>query len=131
LDGGAIVGRIPGMGRVLGTVGSGMHEFMEGVGNVAGHGEVDGAGQVIPFEGKAAVEGTSPVGGDGVERLEGVDEVLGVFLTNIFYTEVVDDKGEGDGSSGVAEETGSVGGGVPMELQVCLEAVVGKDAGLG
>ena len=108
------------MGRVLGSVGSWMHELVQCIGYVARHGEVDGAGLVIPFEGKAAVEGPGPVGGDGVEGLEGVDEVLGVFFADVFHAKVVYDKGEGEGSSGVAEETGSVGGGVAVELKVCL-----------
>ena len=114
------------MGRVLWTVRRGVHEFVQGIGYIAWHRQVDGACQVVPLEGEAAIEGAGPVGGDAVEGLEGVDEVLCVFFAYIFYPEVVDDKGEGDGSCGVAEETGCVGSGIlSMESEVFLEVVVG------
>ena len=38
----------------------------EGAGYISGHGYVAGSGNVIPFEGEAAVECAVPVGGDGV-----------------------------------------------------------------
>ena len=51
---------------------------------------------------------------------------------DVLDAEVVDDESEGDGPSGVAEETRSVGGGgVAVLCEVLLEAVVGEDAGLG
>ena len=66
MDGGAVVWWIPRVRRVLRTSGGGVHELVESIGDVAWHGEVNGAGVIIPFEGKAAVEGAGPVGGDGV-----------------------------------------------------------------
>ena len=131
LDGGAVVGWIPGVRGVLRTCGGHVHEFVECAGDVAWHGDVDGAGGVVPFEGEAAIEGAGPVGGDGVLCLESVDEMLCVFGADVFDAEVVDDECESDWSSGVAEETRRVFcGGVAVLGEMFLEAVVGENAGL-
>ena len=132
LDGGAVGGRVPVMRRVVGTCGGRVKKLVDGVGDIAGHGEIDGAGGVVPFEVETAVEGALPVGGGGVFGVESVDEMLGMLGTNVLDAEVVDDKSEGDGPSGVAEETRCVSsGGVAVKGEVFLEAVVCKDAGLG
>ena len=47
-----------------------MLETVEGFGNVSGHGELDGAGMVVPGESEATVLGAGPIGGDGVDFLE-------------------------------------------------------------
>ena len=44
-----------------------------------------------PRRGSGRSRGCCPVGGDGVERLEGVDEVLGVVVSDVFDSEVVND----------------------------------------
>jgi hypothetical protein len=41
-------------------------ETVEGFGDVAGHGELDGAGTIIPGQGKATKFGAGPVSGDSV-----------------------------------------------------------------
>ncbi len=79
------------------------------MGDEAGHGDVAGAGDIVPREGEAAVECAVPVVGESVERFEGVSELLGVVVPNILDAEVVDDEGESDRSRSVAEEAGSVG----------------------
>ena len=43
------------MWRMLGTVGGGVLELVKGTCNVAGHGEVDSAVVMVPFERDAAV----------------------------------------------------------------------------
>ena len=76
---------------------------------IVGHGYVAGACSVIPGNGKSTEEVTGPVDGDGVQCLEGLDEVVGVLLTNILDPKVVDNKGESDGLGGVLPERMSSG----------------------
>ena len=61
---------------------------------IFGHGDVTGVCGVVPVNGESAEEGTSPVDGDGVEFLEGLDEVVGVLLSDLLDAEVVYDEGE-------------------------------------
>ena len=113
------------MWRVLGAIVGGVGESVDGLGDVAGHGEVDGSGGVVPLESEAAVERAGPVGGNFILELEGVDQVLGVFGADVLHSEVVDNEGEGDGACGMVEEAGSVGGGgVAVFGEMVLEAVV-------
>jgi hypothetical protein len=70
--------------------------FVQRGGNAAGHRDVDSALLVVPFQGKATVEGAGPIKGNAAQGLDGVDEVAGVLLANIFDAKVVDDQGEGD-----------------------------------
>jgi hypothetical protein len=90
LDGDAIAGRDPGVGRVLGTGRKGVLEAFEGLLHIAGHGAVTGARVVIPVKAEAKVESAVPALGDVVEQAEGVGEVLGVFASNVANGEVVD-----------------------------------------
>jgi len=55
LDFGAIRGGSPGVRSMLGTLGTFVKVGFEGFFDVAGHGEVDGAGNVVPFESDAAI----------------------------------------------------------------------------
>jgi hypothetical protein len=58
-----------------------------------------------------------------------VDEMLCMLLADIFDPEVVDDEGKRDRASGVCEKTWSMfGRDVAVGGEVCLEAIVGKDA---
>jgi len=119
------------MGRVLGASGSGDAEASEDFGNVVGHGSVDGASLVIPFEGDSTVELTGPIGGDGVEALQGGDEVFCVGTSNVLDAKVIDDEGESDGTSGMTEKAGCVlCWDVAKGSEVGLESVVCEDAGL-
>jgi hypothetical protein len=52
-----------------------MLEFQLGFFNIAGHGHVDGACLIVPFEGHAEVAFARPFGGDVVQVLEGSDQV--------------------------------------------------------
>jgi len=131
LGGLAIGRRCPGVWCVLGAMGWVMLELMEGLFNVARHGHVDSAGDVVPLECHAKEAFAGPLGGDVIERRESVNEVLGMFLPNILDSKVVDDEAEGDGTGGMSEEAGSVfGGTVTVSGKVFDEAVVGEDAGL-
>ena len=47
------------------------------------HGDVKGACGIVPVNGESAEEGTGPVNGDGVDCLEGLDEVVGVLLAGV------------------------------------------------
>ena len=49
---------------------------------------------VVPVDGESTEEGTSTLNGDGVEFLEGLDEVVGVLFSDVLDAEVVYDEGE-------------------------------------
>ena len=61
---------------------------------IVGHEYVTGACGIVPGNGNSTEEGTDSFDGDGVQFLEGLDEVAGVLLANIFNPKVVDDEGE-------------------------------------
>ena len=86
---------------MLRAFGRRMLEFMKGCLEKFGHGYVAGACGVIPGNGKSAEEVTGPVDGYDVQFLEGLDEVVGVFLTDLLDPKVVDNEGENDGLGGV------------------------------
>ena len=57
--------------------------------------------------------------------------MLGVVFSDVFYSKVVDDEGESDGSRSVSKEAGSVGSGdVAVGAEVLGKALIGEDAGL-
>ena len=58
------------------------------------------------------------VNGEVIMFFEVLDEMIGVSLSNYFYSEVVNDEVEGDGTGNVAEESRGVAGG--------YVAIVGK-----
>ena len=66
LNGSAVVGSQPFVGRRLGSIGCRMLETVKGSFEVAGHGDVAGSINVVPFESEAKVFGTSLVGGDAI-----------------------------------------------------------------
>ena len=106
-------------------------EFMLGCLEIVGHGYVTGVCGVIPGNGKSTEEVTSPVDGDGVPFLEGLDEVVGFLFDKVLDTKVVDDEGESDGLGGVLTERRSSGnrGGSNMG-KMSFELVIGDAAGL-
>ena len=61
---------------------------------IFGHGDVTGVCGIVPVDGESAEEGTSPVNGDGVEFLEGLDEVVGILFSDVLDAKVVYDEGE-------------------------------------
>ena len=81
-----------------------MLKFVKGCLEIFGHGDVEGACGIVLVNGESAEEGTGPVDGDGIKRLEDFDEVVGVFLANILDHKVIDDKGENYGLGGVLSE---------------------------
>lgn len=81
-----------------------MGEFVESTSDVPGHGHVDMSELVVPCQGEAAVKGTGPINGDGVEELKCVDQVLGILAVDVFDSKVVHDKGKGDWASDMGEE---------------------------
>ena len=48
---------------------------------------------MVPVNGESAEEGTGPVYGDGVEFLEGLDEVVGVRFSYVLDPKVIDNEG--------------------------------------
>ena len=59
---------------------------------IFGHGDVTGVYGVVPVDGESSEEGTSPVDGDGVEFLEGLDEVVNVLFSDVLDAKVVYDE---------------------------------------
>ena len=98
---------------------------------IVGHGYVAGACGVVPDNGKSAEKGIGPVDGDGVQFLEGLDEVVGVFLADVIDPKVVNDEGENDGLGGVLpDRRGSGNRGKFKVGKVSFEPVVGDAASL-
>ena len=60
-----------------------MLEFEQGYLEIFWHGDVASACSIVPVKGESAEEGTGPVNGDGVEFLEGLDEVVGVLFADV------------------------------------------------
>ena len=57
-------------------------------------GDVTGVYNVVPVDDESTEEGTSPVNGDGVEFMEGLDEVVGVLFSGFLDAKDVYDEGE-------------------------------------
>ena len=49
---------------------------------------------IVPVNGESSEEGTSPVDEDGVEFLQGLDEVVGVLFSGVLDAKVVYYEGE-------------------------------------
>ena len=131
LDFGPIDGLGPGMRGILAPAGNGMLETVQGSRDVARHGYVDGTGLVIPGKGKAAEQGSGPVGGDCVELAEGRNEVVGGCILDILDTEVIHDEGENNAIGGMMPESrGEADGPVAEVEEVPLETVIRKAASL-
>ena len=64
---------------------------MQGCLEIFWHGYVAGAFVVVPIDGESTEEGTGPVYGDGVDFLEGLDEVVGVFFADLLDPKVIND----------------------------------------
>ena len=70
-----------------------MLESIKGCLEIVWNGYVAGAFGVVTGNGKSTEEGTGPVDGDGIHFLEGLDEVVGVFLADVLNPKVVDYEG--------------------------------------
>ena len=98
---------------------------------ILGHGYVAVACSIITGNGKSTEEGTGSVDGDGVQFLEGLDEVVGVLLVDTLDPKVVDDEEESDGLSGVFPERRSSGNRGESKMgKMSFEPFVGDAAGL-
>ena len=98
---------------------------------IVGHGYVAGACGVIPGNGKSTEEGTGLVDEDGVQFLEGLDEVVGILLADILDPKVVNNEGESDGIGGVIPDRRSSGNRGESKMgKMSFETVVGDAAGL-
>ena len=98
---------------------------------IVGHGDVTGVYGVVPADGESAEEGTSPVNGDGVEFLEGLDEVVSILFPDVLYAKVVYGEGEEYGFGVLIPQSwGSGYRGKPKLGEVSFDSVVGDAAGL-
>ncbi len=121
-----INGLVPLRWGVGGEAWLGVFEFVEGRLNITWHGEVDSTVLVVPFKGDAAVQGTFPVGGCGVVRVEGCEQVFSVLLSHIFYAKVVDDEREANRPGVMFPEAVCVfGGSVAVGGESLLQKLVG------
>lgn len=107
-------------------------------GNIIWHGEVNGAGRVVPVESDAAEELAFVVDGDVVVLAKGVDEMRSVSVANNFDAKVIYHKVEYGWSCGVAEEAWGVSSGmiavvgkVFYEFDVCEASSLGKTVHTG
>ena len=108
-----------------------MLEFVKEFLEIFGNGDVAGSCGIVPVNGESAEEGTGPVNGDGIQYLEGLDEVVSVFLAYVIDPKVVDNEEENYGLGGVLpERRGSGNRSKSKVVKVSFEPVVGDAAGL-
>ena len=89
-----------------------MGEVLEKGGNIRCYGEVDVVVGVVPTEVKAAELRAGPVSGCFMVELKGGEEVIGVIMMEIFYTEIIDAKTKHNFACSLAPETNCVRQGV-------------------
>ena len=82
---------------MLWAFGRRMLEFEQGCLEIFWHGDVAGACRLVPVNGESVEEVTGPVYGDGVEFLEGLDEVVRVLFAYVLDSKVINNKRENDG----------------------------------
>ena len=106
-------------------------EFEKGCLEIFWHGDVESGCGLVPVNGASTEEATGPVNGYGVQFLEGLDEVVGVFLVDVIDPKVVNDEVKNDGLGDVLPEHRSSGNrGEPKMGKVSFEPLVGNAAGL-
>ena len=99
-------------GRAMcGSLGLGMVECVKGVLDILGHGNVNVAVLVVPFQGHATVQGAIPIKGNGVALLEGVHKMLSILLVGVLHTKIINTEAEPDGSCVVFPKSRCVFGG--------------------
>lgn len=129
---GAVSRNSPTMRGVLRAFGRGVREALKDFGDIAGHGEIDGAGVVIPVEMDPAINLGVPVDGKLVVRGESGNQVFDVRLIGVLDTKVIDGKSEHDGVGLVLEKPVRVAGGmVAGGGELGQECIVGDTTGLG
>ena len=119
------------MGVILSAGWRGVLELREQFFDISRHGYINPSVCVFPRHVEAVIQRARPIGRDGVQLLEGGEEMLGVFASNIFHSKVDNHEGERGVTGVVFPEGQSAGdGGVSMGGKVMLEALVRKLAGL-
>ena len=114
---------------MLQAFGRQMLEFVKGCLEIFGHGDVAGACGIVPVNGESTEEVTGTVNGDGIQFLEGLDEVVGVFLADVLDPKVINDEVENDGLGGVIPGRRGYGNrGESKVGKVRFEPVVGNAA---
>ena len=73
----------------MGAIWRWMFEFEQVCLEIFVHGDATGVCDIVPVDGASAEEVTSPVDGDGVEFLEGLDEVVSVLFSDVLDAKVV------------------------------------------
>ena len=107
-----------------------MLEFVKVCLEIFLHGDVVGACGIVPVNGESAEEGTVPFYGDGIQFLEGLDEVVGFFLAGVLDPKL-QQRGRNYGLGGVLpERRGSRNRGKSKVGKVSFEPVVGDADGL-
>ena len=79
-------------------------EFVKGCLEIFWHGDVAGSCGIVPVNCDSAEEVTSTVDVYGIQFLEGLDEVVRVFLAGVLDPKVINDEGENYGLGGVLPE---------------------------
>ena len=127
LGGGAVGGFVPGVGGMTGTRRGLVPEFVEGGGDIIGHGDIDvfvGA-SVVPVDRETQVFGACAIDCDCIQAFECSEEVVEVVGVGVLHAEIIDDEGKRDRVCFVFPEGGCVfDGGVAVGCKVLDEAVV-------
>ena len=101
-------------------------------GNIAGHGELNSASNIVPVKVETTELVAGPVDGDVIVFGEHRQEVVSIVLANILDAKVVDNEGKHDGFGGVAEQAGGVSSfNKAGREELAHELFVGKVRGLG
>jgi hypothetical protein len=73
-------------------------ETVECLLDVPWHGDIDCYVIIIPCQVQATIDFRIPVYGDCVMCFQGLEKMFGVIGIGVFYSKIVDDEAEGDGS---------------------------------
>ena len=92
LDFGAVDGSVPSVGRILASSRCCVLKLVERRANVSWHGDRNSALDVVPVERESKVQSAGPIDRNLVELLEGIDEVVSMFLADIFDSEIVNNE---------------------------------------
>ena len=131
LDFGAVDGSVPSVGRILASSRCCVLKLVESRANVSWHGDFNSALDVVPVERESKVQSAGPIDRNLVELLEGIDEVVSMFLADIFDSEIVNNEGESYRSGFVFPERWSARHwSVAESCEMLLEAVVGNASSL-
>ena len=94
-------------------------ESFEGFGNVFWHQDVDFSIFIVPINGESKVACSVPFFADCVVFLEGIHQVLGMLLANVFHAKVVHDKAETYGAPIVLPESWA---NLALAVPLCTES---------